>query len=146
MLQFVRATPRDVLAIRVQPSQAGALAFFERPDAADVMALGPSYAAWDGLRCIAAAGLTPKWEGVATAWTILSADAGPHLLAVTKRCRAMLDAAPFRRIEATAACDFPPAGRWLAQLGFELETPRAEGYTPDGQDVAIYKRIRRNGP
>lgn len=146
MLQFVRALPADVLAIKVQPAQREALRFFERPEAAQVMALGPSYAAWDGYECVAAAGIAPKWEGSATAWAVLSVNAGPHMLAITRRCRAMLAAAPFNRIEATAACDFAPAARWLIGLGFELETPRAERYTPDGQDVSIFKRMRHDGP
>lgn len=146
MLEFVKATPYDVLAIKVQPAQREALEAFERPEAAAVLRESLAYAAYVGNVCIAAAGVTPRWNGVAVAWAVLSVEAGPFLPSITKRCRAMLDAAPFRRIEATAACNFPEAERWLRMLGFELETPWAEGYTPDGQDVAIFKRMKRWTP
>lgn len=146
MLEFVKATPYDVLAINVQPQQRGSLEAFERPEAAAVMRESITQAAYLGNKCIAAAGVTPRWNGVAVAWAILDVEAGPFLPQITRRCRAMLDAAPFRRIEATAACNFPEADRWLRMLGFELETPWSEGYTPDGQDVAIYKRMKRWTP
>ena len=142
MLRFVRATAYDVLAIKVQPAQRNALLAFGEPGADAVMRESIAHAAYLGNECIAAAGITPKWPGSATAWAVLSVEAGPHLPAITIRCAAMLSAAPFKRIEATAACDFPAAARWLKLLGFELETVRARSYTPDGQDVSIFARVK----
>lgn len=141
MLHYVRAAPADILSIKVQPQQRDALLAFSDPSAAEVMAASLAHAAYFEGRCIAAAGVTPKWPGSGTAWAILSEDAGAHMLEITRRCQHMLSVAPFRRLEAYAACDFPAAHRWLRLLGFTLEVARAERYTPDGHDAAIFKRI-----
>lgn len=142
MLDYVRAAPADILSIKVQPQQRDALVAFSDPSAEDVMRASLAHAAYYRGRCIAAAGVTPKWPGSGTAWAILSEEAGQHMLEITRRCRHMLDIVPFVRLEAYAACDFPAAQRWLTMLGFELEVARARSYTPDGQDAAIFRRIK----
>ena len=91
---------------------------------------------------ICVAGVAPLWENRALAWSFIDHRAGPHFIEVHRAVKKILDALPYRRIEADAACEFPAAHRWLKMLGFKLEAERMRAYRPDGGDSSLYARVK----
>lgn len=124
--------------ISVQPAQAAEYAH------ADALAspLGMGWAALVDGEPVACAGLVEVWEGRAYAWAILSDNAGPYMLPLTREIRSKLDAAPFRRIEMAVDADFDAGARWAEMLGFRCETPAPmAAYLPNGRAAYLYARV-----
>lgn len=88
------------------------------------------------------AGLSPQWEGRATAWALISTLAGKHFFQIHKQVLKFLVECPFRRVEATVDVGFEPGHRWVKMLGFEPEG-YLRAYRPDGGDQILYARVRR---
>ncbi|HEY9029647.1 MAG TPA: hypothetical protein VIP05_35490 [Burkholderiaceae bacterium] len=129
--------PHHLRLITPQPAQEGE--FQEQQGA-------PAGQAWtavvDGLP-ICVGGLTEIWRGRAYAWALLTVDAGPHMLGLTREIRSTLDRATFARIEMVVEKDFLAGRRWAEMLGFSLETPEAlRCFLPSGRDAWIYSRIK----
>ena len=95
-----------------------------------------------GDRVVAVGGVFKMWEGRGVVWSLIDQSAGEHFVAIHKAAKGILDAAPFRRLEADTPCTFAQGHRWLRLLGFHLEAPCMEAYQPDGTDSALYARIR----
>ncbi len=89
---------------------------------------------------IACGGVVPQWNGRGVAWAYLKDCTGPHMLAITRAARAIIDESP-GRVEATVREDFAAGHRWMRLLGFEVETPRMRGYGPEGEDHTGYVRF-----
>lgn len=101
---------------------------------------------WKDAQPICVAGLVPIWHGRAEAWTCISRAVGRHeMLWLHKHVLAYLHDAQreerFRRIEAWTLNRFREGHRWLNMLGFEPEAV-LRSYTPQGDDVMMYARIR----
>jgi hypothetical protein len=94
----------------------------------------------DGLP-VACAGLIEMWKDRAQAWALLSADAGPHMLPITRSIRFRLASSSFRRIEMAVDVDFEAGIRWAHMLGFEHECT-ARNYFPGGRTARLYARIK----
>jgi hypothetical protein len=114
---------------------------------ADVAAASPeaiSGDAWtavvDGLP-VACGGLIEMWAGRAYAWALLSPEAGPHLLAMTRAIRSRLARASFRRVEMAVDVNFEAGRRWALMLGFEQEA-RLRCFLPGGRDAWLFARIQ----
>ncbi len=86
-------------------------------------------------------GIIPQWENRAIAWAMVSKEAGRCFLQIHKETKRQIDAAPFRRIEATIDVGFKPGHRWVEMLGFEMEG-YLRHYRPDGGDQIMYARIK----
>lgn len=104
-------------------------------------AAGPAYSAVDGNAVIACAGLMKQWDERAIAWAIMAAETGRHMLAITRAVKRGMALHPFRRIEAAVRADFEAGHRWMEMLGFSVEAPRMEAYTPDGADAVLYAKV-----
>lgn len=104
----------------------------------------PGLEVWAGNRCLGAAGLIPVYPSrFLMAWALLSRHSGPHMVAITKMARRMLDAQRAERIEMTVSADFAVAQRWAELLGFERETATPlRKRNPSGGDEYIYARVR----
>lgn len=99
--------------------------------------------AWDGSRCIAAAGVVPIFTGRAVAWAILSNDAAPYMLQIVRKVRRTMANLPYRRIEIAVRADFEAGKRFARLLGMKLETPepmRAHG--ANGEDEYMYAVVK----
>lgn len=86
-------------------------------------------------------GLLPQWENRALIWALVSESAGNHFPAIHKSVQRFINAAPFRRIEATVDVGFKQGCRWIELLGFEIEG-YMKAYRPDGADMLLYARVR----
>lgn len=135
VLEFL---PEHVAQMRAQPAQA-------REVNAESLA-APFGQAWTAMldgHPIACAGVVEVWRGRAYAWALLSDEAGPHMLRLTREIRSRLERLPFRRVEMAVDAGFPEAARWARVLGFWLETPNPmRGYLPNGRDAWLYARLK----
>lgn len=105
----------------------------------------PAYSAFENDECVACAGVAPYWPGRYQAWAYISEPArqNKRLMAhVTRATKRFLDVFDGRRVELAVDDGFEAGHVWAKHLGFRLETPRAEKYTVDGRDAAIYVRTQ----
>lgn len=100
------------------------------------------FAVIEGDCALALGGILPRWPGCGMAWTWLSRGWRRHARALTEIARIHLDTSECHRIEAGVRCDYARGHAWVRRLGFELETPLARKWGPDGADYAIYVRVR----
>lgn len=144
MIAVEQFAPAHMAQIAVQSAQVAALPQGERlwfGEAAH--ALGPAWTARDRSgRLILCAGFLVAHAGAATAWAVLAEGKGMAMLAITRRIRALLDAASWRRIEMLTDPEHGAAGDWARMLGFALEGVR-QASAADGADQLCWVRIRR---
>lgn len=142
-MKIVPLTLEHMKAIEPQHIQSGQ-SIAERMDTARVLIeQGSAYAAIneDGVMCVA--GITPQWDGRAVAWALLSRDAGPHMVKITRTAKRFLDAIGYRRIEMYVDTQFCNGCRWAQMLGFKNETPEGmAGFLPNGNRAFMYGRTR----
>lgn len=110
----------------------------------DLTPLSENGLAWsaeqDG-KVLACWGIFPVWQGRAQAIALLGKDAGSHLTTIHRHALALLNRAPFRRIESYVDIGFGQGVRWMEMLGFELETYK-RAFRPDGADMLEFVRIK----
>lgn len=100
-----------------------------------------AWSAFDERECLACAGLVELSPHRAYAFALLSANVGPHLLALTRAIHFRLDRAPFARIEMAVDHNFAAGCKWARMLGFELEC-LARAYLPGPRDAWVYARVK----
>jgi len=136
-ITLVEFRAEHVRQLRAQPAQVRELN-------ADTLAT-PYGQAWTAMVAdvpMACAGIVEVWTGRSYCWALLSADVGPHLLALTRAIRSRLAALPLRRVEMAVDAGFAPGCRWAEMLGFVRETPRPmRSYLPNGRDAWLYARV-----
>ncbi|WP_459853884.1 hypothetical protein [Dongia sp. agr-C8] len=119
---IVPYAPHHLQRLALQPHQEHlGVALRERGWAERVSDAGPCWTALVDREPIACGGFQECWEGRAIAWAILGAEAGRHMLALTRAARRGLRRHPAVRIEAQALMGFAPAARWAELLGFMPE-------------------------
>ena len=113
----------------------------EHPDALTA-AFGHAWTAMDGEEPMACAGVVEAWSGRAYAWALLSAHAGPHMLALTRVIRSRLSTLRYRRVEMAVDAGFEAGCRWARLLGFHLETPAPmRAYLPNSRPAYLFARV-----
>lgn len=114
----------DLLKIDPQPSQAGVLDARQRERIlSESVKRGPCWTYPDGDRIVAIGGLGMVHDTWATAWTILAADIGWHMVGLTRAVRSVLHTAavelgPDGRIDMHVDPQSLDSIRWAAMLGF----------------------------
>ena len=143
-VRVVAFRPEHVRALELQDAQrffSGAASGVEYGQA--LAQSGSAFTALDGDRVIACSGCVEIWDNRAMAWALISKDAGRHMLGVHKAVAGFLAGAKWRRIEATVDVGFEAGMRWMAMLGFELETPAPmRAYHPNGGDCYLFARVK----
>lgn len=86
-------------------------------------------------------GVTLAHPDYATMWSAFSEDAGPAMLAITRRTRWFIAKLAHRRIDTMVRSDHRAGHRWVHALGFVAEG-RMNDVFEDGGDGVIY-RLRR---
>jgi len=144
-MHIVALQPSHLLDIELQSAQAsgfaGRLALTPQQAADIVAASGVSAAAIDEDQVIACAGIVDLHGGRGHAWAMFSAQALVRFKTIHRVVLAVLNAAPWRRIEMAVDCEHVAACHWAQRLGFSCEG-RMRAYTPDGRDSFLYARIR----
>lgn len=128
-------------AIDVQPSQAYVRDYISN---ADVKGLEEqnSFTCMEGDKVLACFGWVPVYPTRAVLWAIISADAGPHFVGVTRIAKRLVNCLDFRRIEMEVDYEFEQGHRWARMLGFTLEVERLRCARIDGGDNSIYVRFK----
>lgn len=141
MMTIVPYKAEHLLEMVLQPEQEYALPYVTP---AHALALEGEYAftALVGGKPIAVGGVKELWKGRALCWTFIARDAGGHFTELHRAVKRLLEIVPYRRLEAEARCDFPQGHRWLKMLGFTMEAERMRAYQVDGEDYALYARVR----
>lgn len=96
----------------------------------------------DSGEVLAIAGVMPLWEGVGLAWAWLAKGWRKYARRITAEIITGLEMAKFHRIEVGVKVGFERGARWVERMGFELETPVARKWGPDGSDFAIYVKVK----
>lgn len=91
---------------------------------------------------VACGGVTKLWEGRGHVWMILSQGMRNHSVSVFRGIKQFMHQLPFNRLELDSPCGFLHGHRRAIMFGFQLETPRARKYWPDGRDAQIFVWVR----
>lgn len=140
MITVIPFQPAHVLAMQVQPAQMAVIpTLAEYADTAGIG--GPAWTVlYDGV-ILCCGGMIEIWQGRWQGWTLLSADCGRHMLALTRTVRRLFSGVDPRRLEAYVYTDFEPGHRWMRALGFKPEGIMY-GFGEDGGDMVMYARLR----
>ena len=133
-----------LLGMDIQAQQAGLRAALQL-ESLRTLEAHPSYSAFENGECVACAGVAPYWPGRYQAWAYISEPARRNrrtMAHVTRATKRFLDLFDAPRVELAVDEGFEAGHTWARHLGFRLETRRAEKYTVDGRDAAIYVRVR----
>lgn len=144
------------MTVKFAPLRPGHLKYIDPQDAqrqehialcsdafAKVLEEGTGLSAWVGNTCIGAAGIVPLYTHRYMAWAMIGKNAGPHMLAIVRKMRTVLDTHPAPRIEMTVAADFAAGVRLANALGMVLETPRPmRKFGALGEDAYQFARIK----
>lgn len=136
--------PEHMLSMDVQDAQS-TLSAFVTPEYACALADPAHGSAYTGVhegRVIFSAGIVDVWAGRAMVWAYIARTAGDQFLGVHRAVKKFLDMQTGLRLETTVDASFEQGHRWAKMLGFEMETPCMRGYLPNGNDAAMYVRIR----
>lgn len=130
-------------AIKLQPAQGHFIGALMDADYGLMLEGTTAFTALDDEgRVIACCGCEERWENCATAWALLSSDAGKHMVWLVRAVRGFIwHAAPWRRVEAAVDVGFDAGNRLVQMLGFQQEGV-ARAYRPDGGDCTIWARIK----
>lgn len=134
----------DLAAIRLQPEQ---IMFDPQPideaeRAAWLESAGPAFTARQGDRVLICAGLIENRADYASGWAMIAADNGMAMRAITRAVQAVIDAAPYRRIDIAVRDGFAAGCKWAERLlGFRLEG-QMRRWGADGSDYRLYARVR----
>ena len=100
-----------------------------------------SYTLLHNLLPVGCAGIMQLWHGRYVGWAFFTSDAGPHMLAATRKARQFLAKTTARRIEITVDARFAQGLKWARALGFREETPLLRAYSPEGRDHVGFVRL-----
>lgn len=136
---IVLATREHVLAVRPQPSQAGATDGV--PDALiDNLVANPALAVVDGHRVLAVGGIVREepWRGVM--WALMAEGIGARFVAVHRAALRLLRESGMRRVEMVVDPRQENGIRLALRLGFDFEAPM-RSYYADGHEAYLFARV-----
>lgn len=143
MIEFTPFHASHLRYLTPQPTQRHDHAILLSSDYAQEMENHFALSAWDGVKCVGAAGCIPIYSHRAVAWAVLASEASMHMLAITRKVRSAIKMLPYRRIEIAVQVDFDAGHRFAKLIGMKLETPeplKAHGAT--GKDEMLYAVVK----
>jgi hypothetical protein len=142
-ITYLPCSVEHIALINPQPGDEMEKAVFLRPEFRYLVDQGTALSAWVNSRCICAAGVYDLYPHRGLAWSVLSCDAGPYMLQLTRKIRSFMNLYHAKRVELYVASDFEEGHRWAKAIGFKCETPEpmiAHGVF--GHDETMYVRIK----
>lgn len=140
MIELVAARADMVTRLRLQNAQLIAGDPMTPETVEWMIANGLALAAIDGDVVIGIAGIFERWDGCGAAWALLAKNIGPNMTTIHRITQRVLDAHPFRRVEAYVVEGYPEGHRWMSLLGFTKEGVMNQFH--QGQDYGLYARVR----
>lgn len=101
-----------------------------------------SYTAFIDDRIVACGGAVEYWKNRGEAWIIFGKTSRDKFILLQRAAKKFIQMCPLKRLEASITIGFEAGHRWIKSLGFELEAPLAKSYTQEGEDCALYSRVR----
>jgi len=141
-LSYMKCRQEHIRLIKPQPGFEDAQLAYLQPGMELAFSDDFCLSAWDGSRCIGAAGLIQLMPHYAVAWAFISADAGPFMLEAVRKIRAVLFSSPFERVEMRVRYDFKEGHQLARLLGFTEEAPRMRKSAYFKEDETLYARVR----
>lgn len=92
-------------------------------------------------RIVACCGLVEYWKGRGEVWAVIDRESGRYFVALFKAMKYIFANLKCKRIEVVVRLDYPQAHRLVQMLGFKIEAPIMENYSPAGYDCALYARV-----
>ncbi|WP_322063693.1 GNAT family N-acetyltransferase [Burkholderia cenocepacia] len=139
-----RLTPEHILSVELSSGYVATLGAMTRESAERLCAATRvGWALVEGGITLGCGGFAEVWENRAQAWTLMS----PALMSprrfrsVHRMVHAVLDDAPWRRIEMDVDAANTAGAAWVERLGFVREGVRRK-YTADGRDVILFARVK----
>lgn len=127
----------------------GGCDFVDRAAAARYYAASPAFTARLDGALLACAGISVHWQGLGTAWAIVTPLGCRHALrvhrAVVRGLRQIIADQGLRRVQAEVDADHRPARRWVEALGF-VEEAFMPSYGPSGEPFIRYRLIPKETP
>jgi len=142
MIEYVKLRQEHIALVAAQEGDKQTQLAYLDPALRTALENEFSFTAFCGNKCLGAAGIIRVTNRRAMAWAMLSREAGPHMMALTRKVKRALELHPCPRVEMTVLCDFEPGHRWARLLGMDLEAPRMRGSSASGLDEALYARVR----
>lgn len=142
MIEFVRCHPQHLWLFEPQDLQISDARAMQSPAVAGVIATTVAISGFVGPKCMGCAGIIDVKPGLALVWALLSKDAGPFMLPISRKVRRVLAAYPATRFEATVAHGFDEGRRWMDLLGFELVEEHTGVDHAYGTDAALYVKVK----
>lgn len=142
MIRLERLRADHIAGLKVQAAQqsiAPSLTLAYGRDLAEQPGVG--WAAVEDGRVLGCAGVVEVWRDRGIAWALFSEDALRHWTRVHRATLAVLEDAPWRRIEMHVDVGHAAAARWAERLHFQYEG-RMRAFTSDGRDCFLYARVR----
>lgn len=137
-MNIIPFKPEHALRIVLQDEQADMKTELS-PEA--LAASGESFTAMVGDEVIAVVGRARQWDRRWVVWAMLSKNAGPHMLAVTRFTKRLLELGRMDgRMELMVKSSFSAGHRWARILGFKWHH-HEEQFLPGGVDADIYVRF-----
>ena len=102
--------------------------------------LGPAVTVFDSGRVILCGGIVIQAPGRGECWALMSAEAGRHLLWLTRAIERFTTMQEWQRLEASVEKGFRDGCRWVELLGFEFEG-EMKAYGLNGETHLRYARI-----
>lgn len=136
---IVPATVDHVLAVRPQPSQAGATEGVPSDHVAQLVA-NPALAVVDGHRVLAVGGIVDMGEGRGVMWSLMADSIGSRFVAVYRAAQRLLREAGLRRVEMIVDPRQVNGVRLAIRLGFDFEA-LMRSYYADGHEAYLFARI-----
>lgn len=142
MITVVPYEPAHLFALNAQPAQDHVREVVSPEYAEWLRDSGLSFTVMADNVVLAIMGTVVEWEGRAQCWALLGSEVGRHMMKLTRMVSRYFDLQSYRRLEAQAPENFPPAQRWLELLKFEHEGVM-RNYYPDGSSAVRYARIKK---
>lgn len=136
------AVAEDFLHIEIQPMQTLKGVVLNMSMAKAVLKISHALTVLDAKnRVLAIAGVIEKQPDVVSVWVLLAADAGRHMLAITRFLKWAMreNTRGYKTIETLVRSDFGPGHRWAKMFGFACVQP-GRSRDPDGNLEDLYRR------
>lgn len=145
MIEYRPAVALDLLHLEVQASQSRELEYVRQtPGMADeIVERSLCLSGHVGGFPVAVAGFVPSGAVSHRAWAFFAPEAGPYMLGIVRKARAMMSSLRSRRIDMTVNEGFIEGERFARLLGMERETSTALKYHGVlGEHQHIYGKVR----
>lgn len=122
-MHFTRFHSQHLRLFTPQPVQVREYAYLLQPNVGAALETTLAMTGWDGSRCLGCAGVVSEDPGAGYAWAMLSVEAGPHMLAITRHVRYTFSKLPYPALYFDVAPGHEEGARWARLLGFREVSP-----------------------